>query len=183
MTPEPLDIESAPVCVALAELEMLRQSETILANLGLPTWGDSTCILLRPSSALKEPTQTDHPSIGFYVLGQEYFIAHVAGGPMDGAYFVVDLSQPEGGASPPLFVSLDEAIIHVIDQAHQGKLAAELEEMASKLNAAASELETATELLNGAIGQVNEAAGQEIQATRTAPSKAMPASRKKKKKS
>lgn len=172
--PETPDIESAAARVALRELEMCRRSETILENLGIPTWGDSTAMLMRPSSALKEPTETDYPSLGFCVLGQEYFVATVTGGPMDGAYFVVDPAN-ESDSPPPCFVSLDEAIIHVIEQAHQGKLVAELEETASRLNAAASELESAAE-------QLNEAIGQELQGLQAAPLKPGPASRKKKRK-
>lgn len=178
MTP---DIESAAARVALTELEMLRQIETILSNLGLMTWGDDASILLRPSSGLREPTETDFPSVGLYLLGQEYFVATVTGGPMDGAYYVVQIAQKSDDAPPPCFVSLGEAIIHVIEQA--GRVAKEaearpyadlLEATATALNDLATELEATTEL---------QTAGQDLQTTQPAPPKAAPASRKKKRKS
>jgi hypothetical protein len=184
MNPITPDIEAAATRIALAELDMLRQIETILGNLGLMTWGDDACILLRPSSGLRPPTETDFPSVGLYLLGQEYFVATVTGGPKDGAYYVVQIAQKSDDAPPPCFVSLGEAIIHVIEQAGRVAKAAEaearpyaelMEATAAALNALATELETVTELSS-------ETAGQDLQATQPAPPKTAPASRKKKRK-
>lgn len=178
MNPITPDIEAAATRIALAELDMLRQIETILGNLGLMTWGDDACILLRPSSGLRPPTETDFPSVGLYLLGQEYFVATVTGGPMDGAYYVVQIAQKSDDAPPPCFVSLGEAIVHILERAQCVKLAAEaearplhsvelLEATAAALNDLATELETVTEL----------------ETTKPAPPKTAPASRKKKPKS
>lgn len=99
---------------ALTELEMCREADAIFGLLGLSTWGSELTLLIRPSGMVKEAEEGEFPSLAVFVLGQEYFVLKVQTEGEGSVYFVV---EPEG-ERPPVFLTLPEALSHVLEHCY-----------------------------------------------------------------